>query len=230
LQKALDGSPIQIFMKTTIFTFVLVLGSWIGLNAQAPFVYPLQVIPANPTTADTIYIITRVTTTEDGVYLGNDVYNLPNRKIRIEACYFNDAAESEVNEYIDTINLGTKQLGTWTVEYEAFLSGHDMVCNEHLDSNDVSTTFSILYLSTDEPGWPPTIRVYPNPVANGVLYIKLADPTEIVNVKVYNSLGELVHEGIPDPSGGFDVNDLHGLFYLQIYKEGSVYSRKIQIL
>jgi hypothetical protein len=217
-------------MKTTIFTFVLVLGSWFGLNAQAPFLYPLQVIPANPSAADTIYLVTRVTTADNGIYLGNDVYNFLNRKIRIEACYFNDAAESNVNEYIDTINLGTRQPGTWTVEYEAYLSGHDMICNEHLDSNDISTTFSILYLSTDEPSWPQSIRVYPNPVADGVLYVKLADPTEIVNVKVYNSLGELVREGTPDPSGGLDVEGLHGLFYMHIYKEGSVYSRKIQIL
>ncbi len=67
------------------------------------------------------------------------------------------------------------------------------------------------------------INIYPNPINNGIINIKFDKPIdELWNVKLYNSLGELLKEKtIKDILGSndlFDISDYAaGIYYLRMY-------------
>ena len=70
-------------------------------------------------------------------------------------------------------------------------------------------------------------EIYPNPT-NGVLFIK-SDNFAIVNVKVINTLGELVLEkqiGIHDNK--IDISNMSkGIYYLEFYNDKLIETKKI---
>lgn len=216
-------------MKTKFFTIVPALVFGAMCFGQAPQILSVDIVPPYPTPLDTIHIITTVSTRQNGVYLGNDVYH-HGKSLRIEGCYFNDSPTSEESVYTDTINIGVKNQGSYTLTYEAYRSGHDMICNEHLDSSEFVTTFSVGYVSIDETSESVPLQVFPNPSYDGMVYLRIEDPTEVLNYKVYNALGEIVSEGTAGSSGAIDLSPFHGMLYLQIQKGDMIINRKVQVI
>jgi hypothetical protein len=69
-----------------------------------PYIAEMEIIPESPDSADSIYLVTRVSTSNLGSYLGYQISDSLNL-ITIEACYYMDSLTMP-QSYIDTISLG----------------------------------------------------------------------------------------------------------------------------
>jgi hypothetical protein len=187
----------------------------------------LEFLPANPSSLDTVYVVTHVTTIDTGVYLGAQVIELGDH-FRIESCYFNGSPTGYTDNYYDTLSLGINDMGLHEILYVVYQSEHDMSCSLHLDSVLIQDSFSILVSSVEETS-PESLILYPNPVTNGVVYIQATGTSEQLTFKLYNVQGEVVLEGFPNQNGAINVSDYHGIYFLGIYEETEVVRKKILI-
>jgi hypothetical protein len=215
-------------MKKSLFTFIPLL--FIGLNSFeqcCPYVDPVEIIPANPTQTDSIYVVTNVTTPNQGAYLGYTIIESGN-DILIEACYYNGLLTA-LQSYTDTINLGVKAAGTYDILFVAYQSGNDVTC-DYSDSNQVSSSVTVTSTAAINSYSVDLVRIYPNPVTNGLIYMNLSVPDEAIIYRLYNTLGEVVLEGTASQTIPINVSAFKGVFYLSFFKDDEIGTQKILIL
>ena len=171
------------------YILTLICSSIISLCNGQQIIDSVKIIPLNPTTADSIYVITSVTmaTTSNG-YLGYDLSS-SGTIINIEACYKHgmlDAPET----YIDTINLGVKPIGEYTLNFIAY-STHFIPC-DHSDTSDFQTNFLVttpLGISESETEF--TVRFFPNPATD---IIQINSNFQIEEIKIIDLSGRVVFQ------------------------------------
>jgi hypothetical protein len=102
-------------------------------NAQI-YAWPLEIIPQNPSTVDSIYVVIKASTPNQGNYYGYTLDDYGD-SVYINGCYSYGAAASP-ETYYDTINLGLKPFGTLYISFNCvfYISG---VCQTTaIDSTD----------------------------------------------------------------------------------------------
>ena len=74
------------------------------------------------------------------------------------------------------------------------------------------------------------IKVYPNPVSSGKLFIQNTDFNSFT-VEVYNQLGVLIYPETFCLNGSIilELEGLSGLFFLKIKVEGKIYTKSILV-
>ena len=212
-------------MRKLIFT----LGAFLivhiaGFSQCCPYVDPLEIIPASPNEGDSIYVVTNVTTPNQGEYLGYTIID-NGSDIRIEACYYNGMLTA-IESYTDTINLGVKAAGVYDIQFVAYLSTSTTMCT-YSDSNEVSTTTTVYLTLKEESG--PRLSFYPNPVENGTIYIAGKTGKTSVKYRIYNIAGKTELEGTLVNTNSIDVSALQGIFFLEMVYDGRVNTEKVFI-
>ncbi|PNQ72746.1 hypothetical protein C1T31_09525 [Hanstruepera neustonica] len=100
------------------------------------------------------------------------------------------------------------------------------ICGQSLMEDSSCST-----LSTTDVSFTDQIIIYPNPVTSGVINIKSANETRVENMRLYNTVGELITSKEFVNNGS--VNQLHvstlstGLYVLQIETNQGIVSKKI---
>jgi hypothetical protein len=217
----------QLIMITKLFLLASIsLTGYTSFSQCCPYVDPIEMIPVSPSTTDSIYVVTNVTTPNAGAYLGYTIIDLGST-IRIEACYFSGML-TVLQSYTDTINLGVKPAGTYNIEFVAYQSGNDITC-DYSDSNEVAATITVVDLSGMDESANNAIQVYPNPVDQGLIYVNSKNETESIRYLLINALGQTVLEGSITNSGSIDVSNYSGVFYLSVFTASGIETRKILI-
>ena len=86
----------------------------------------------------------------------------------------------------------------------------------------VTVTLPVGINNVEAPGF----KLYPNPVSEGVLYIKLAD-SEVTSLEIYNTLGILVHRESVNNRTLIEINTHalleRGVYFIRVNKQSSNY-------
>ncbi len=193
-------------------------------NAQQ-IIDSVKVIPSNPTTADSIYVITYVTmaTTANG-YLGYDL-STSGEIINIESCYKHGMLDAP-QTYIDTINMGLKPIGVYTLNFTAY-STYFIPC-DYSDTFNLQMNFIVSApLEINEAACEFTFRLFPNPFSESTtLHV---DPIYFGETfYISNQLGEIVkviqinsetilldRENLPNGIYFFSLGNQQGKFVIQ---------------
>ncbi len=151
-----------------------------------PYLGDISIIPDNPTSSDSIFLLTNVSTPNQGSYLGYDIFELPDHTILVEACYWEGAATAP-QTFVDTINLGILPAGTYSVIFKAILSNESATCNP-IDSNSVQINLELSGSNpTKEISNAFEIRCFPNPVTQNLLYLQ--SKQTIKAIEITNAIG-----------------------------------------
>ncbi len=162
----------------------------VGTAYSQQIIDSLKIIPVNPTTADSIYLVTSVTMpTSSNGYLGYELLN-SGANLTIEACYKNGMIDGQ-QTYIDTINLGLKATGTYFLNYIAYTTYFNPC--DHSDTFDLQTNFIVTApLVIDETESEFTFRLFPNPInCASSLEFNLIEDSE-VELVIRDSQGRLI--------------------------------------
>jgi hypothetical protein len=212
-------------MRRLIFTLLACVGFMnSGFGQCCPYVDPLEIIPASPNEGDSIYVVTNVTTPNQGEYLGYTILD-NGSDIRIEACYYNGMLTA-LESYTDTINLGVKTAGDYDILFVAYLSGSEVMCT-YSDSNEVSASTTVYLTLEEEPL--PRLTIYPNPVNDGNIYLSGKPGKYQVTYRLYNLAGETELKGTLSHTNAIDVSGLKGIYFLEIHYDGQVTTEKVFI-
>lgn len=210
--------------------FILIFGQAGFLFAQQ--IDSVKIIPLNPTSVDSIYVITSVTmaTTANG-YLGYELNNVGTTST-IEACYKHGALDAP-QTYIDTINLGVRAIGAYTLNFFAYTT-YFIPC-DHSDTSDFQTNFIVTTpLAIDETESEFTLRIFPNPI-NSIsrLEFNLIEDSE-VQLGIRDSQGRLIKMIVATTLDegknhiDLDMTDLSsGIYYIELSINGMHYSEKL---
>lgn len=136
----------------------------------------LEIIPSAPSTQDSIYAVVWSSTPNLGACLGYDINDLGS-EIRITGCFV-DGIATQPSLFIDTLNLGLKPIGAYTVNYCAKIVYYNSNCEAYY-ADSTSANFSVGYLGL-------STLYQPNSVLIGI-YDLLGRPCEASpgNVVIY---------------------------------------------
>lgn len=125
------------FLSSIILLSVILSSN--GVNAQL-VINSVDVIPANPTSNDTIYVITDLTSLSSANLIDHQVYDFGDT-VLIEDCYYVSAG-AEAPNFVDTINIGLKSPGSYVLIFNAYKSNVPGPCN-YSDTTNASMTFTV---------------------------------------------------------------------------------------
>ncbi len=177
-------------MKKIISTlFFVIIQTIIVFGQCCPYLGTIKIIPDNPTSIDSIYLVMNVTTPCLGEYLGCQI-NDSGTLITVEACYYSGDATQPEN-YTDTINLGLKNVGIYNLNFIAFQSSNQTNCN-HEDTNSIQIGFEVtannsIEIFTNEIN----IDYFPNPTTGKIK----VQAEGIKKAEVMNMQGRIVFTG-----------------------------------
>ena len=156
----------QVNMKklfTTLFICLLTAAHSYSQDC-CPYIDGITILPENPTTTDTIRIVTSTTTPN----LGNEVsysFNQQADTFNLIGCFYNGFLTA-LQTYIDTTNIGTLPAGTYYVYYTAKLSDSQTECSM-IDSNSMTASFEVSTgTGVSQPNAFSEKIYYPNPTSD----------------------------------------------------------------
>jgi hypothetical protein len=211
-------------MKKKLLAFCFGLTVTAAL-AQQPSLGTTTIIPQNPTVADFIKIVTKVTTPNQGVQVDKS-HSVNAQVIRLMACYA-DGMLPATQTYIDTFTIGQLPAGTYQIVHKAYMSFAQQWCNK-IDSNSVAGTLQVSGATgINRHADPKSFAIYPNPASN-----KITIPANLSGAKVliFSSLGALVFKSEAGHSPDIDIQELPtGVYVIKILTaRGEMNSRFIK--
>jgi hypothetical protein len=180
-------------------------------NAQCcPYMRSITVLPPNPTTKDSVKIITKVAPSTLGRKI-NSNYKLNKDSILLEACYYGGSSTA-VEDISDTFNIGTLKQGTYFIKLKAQQSGNPNSCNTNKFTS-MDTSFSVNLTAVNEPNNDAIVQIFPNPCQN-TLSIK---GENIQQINLYNLNNQLLKHEKGKETINIDLSTFpNGLYLLNI--------------
>jgi hypothetical protein len=215
--------------KALFFTLLLFIKTVSSIGQCCPFLGDNKIFPENPTSSDTIFLITDVGTPNQGEYLGYEILDYDST-ILVKACYYDGWATSP-SSFEDTISLGTKENGNYTVNFKAITSAYQDTCYA-TDSNSTELTFSVGGAEgINDFNNTFTATVYPNPSSNQVL---VNSEKTVYRARLYNAFGNTVLEENIEAKKSFNLDTssiVSGSYYLELTdKTGNTTTHKVMKL
>ena len=159
-----------------------------AIGQCCPYLGIIEVFPDDPLPGDSIYLATDVTTPALGEYLGYNLFEA-DTLITVEACYYSGAA-AQPQTYKDTINLGVKDPGQYTLDFIAYQSDDYLNCVP-TDTNTIQIEFEVNAISSaDHLTNVAKIDLFPNPATKEKIVIQSALP--IKGIAVFDTSGKLL--------------------------------------
>lgn len=204
---------------------ILLIALVISIKAHAQVVNQITILPTNPTSTDTLYVVT------DFSYFGNCSFGLVNYFYYIQDstihvlptyCGYGDSTWCTS---IDTLKLEPYPANNYIISIE-FHQGS--ICPfSHFDATiaQFDTSLTISTPSGIDPidASDGEITIFPNPTTEELnVQIKNQD---IEYITLYNSLGEFLDKY---STSSFSIANLSsGVYWMRIYSNDTFYSRKI---
>jgi hypothetical protein len=210
----------------TLF-FILTIGRFYSQTICCPYINSITIVPASPTTDDTIKIVTRTTTPSLGSKI-SFTYTQQSDTFDLVGCFWEGTATAP-STFLDTTDIGMLTAGTYFVDYLAYSSVTPAMCSV-IDTNSMTTSFQVNAasgignLNLDDN----LFSIYPNPFSVQTILqtnIFLHNAT----FKVSNYLGQTVKQ-INNISGQtvtlLRENLPIGLHFLQLIQGNQVIATK----
>lgn len=180
--------------KTAQLCFLLVLTTL--SNAYSQWIQTLDILPENPTTTDSIFLIATVQTPNSTCNLNEAKVIIENSVVGVNACYAHGMLTA-ICQRTDTIALGKyEQAGEYELLFMASLTGdfNDTTCMSPSGSTMSSFNFMVDLanpVSAINPG--AEFEIYPNPSRGTIeLLFKNKNPFS-GQVQWFDQYGKLVH-------------------------------------
>ena len=205
------------FLLLTVFnvwTYVLI--------AQSPTINGYTVIPQNPTPADFIKIVIKVTTPSQGILVDIN-HVVTGQHIKLTTCYWQGMLPA-TQTFVDTFMIGQLPAANYQIIQKAYLSANQQWCNK-TDSNSVMGAV-LVSAATAIKEWETgkSLRVFPNPAAER---INIPSDTHAKTVLIFSPVGALLATKELGYENSVDIHDLpQGLYYVRITTEKGIFSGK----
>jgi len=193
-------------MRYLCIAFLVLFQLGTSFSQCCPYLGEMSIIPDNPTTLDSVYLVTNVTTPNVGLYLGYEIETGSNNHITVTACYWRGNATA-LQDFTDTINLGVQEAGSYTLEFIAISSISDTSCVFN-DSNATDLTFDVTMINNTKLEEQTQVSIYPNPISNQELLISSSN--QILSITILNIQGEEIRKlnNIKSDKVTLDIQDL----------------------
>ena len=210
------------FIASLLLLFVLTACGY-GQTGCCPYIGPIEILPPNPSTTDTIRIVTHTTTPNQGheisyshFWQGNTVY--------LRGCFY-DGFLTAPASYSDTTLLGIVPWGIIAVNYVGTVSNSGTSCAA-FDSTIVDTTFMVAVVNAiaEEQSVVDIYSVSPNPVHDDLTIH--SQKAEKLNLELSNAWGQVCYKTTLHPGESIDMRAFSvGLYWVSIGGTGqrSVY-------
>lgn len=211
-----------------IFFILLVSFFTKNLTAQncCPYISNVELSPSNPTSTDSIYLITHVATPNQGTFLGYTITET-DTLTTVEACYYNGLLTA-IQDYRDTLNLGVHPAGMLKVKFIGWTSNNDSNCT-YSQSQEGFAEVEVEGSNSVITPIPNSISIFPNPISHEQLTI--SSKIDLDHVQIFNQLGVLVFEKNNIQSHPISLDIAHlarGVYFLKIKSHSnSIFSHKI---
>lgn len=208
-------------MKKNIMIFAFsffIIGS--TTSQCCPTIDSLVITPENPSTTDSIYLVPYLTLTSGMYYIDYEIEHGSNNDITIKECYWkNDAAV--ISYFSNSINLGVKEAGTYTVKYTALLGEIYNLC-QPVDSNSRDLVFDVNVINNINKVDENEVTCFPNPLKNQELWISSSNHIE--TILIMDVQGKVVKriDGLDTIHHKVDTNNLEiGTYYIKVIDKSS---------
>ena len=212
-------------MKALLTLFICILYNTLiySNSGCCPYINGISIIPTNPTTSDSIKIVT-ITTTPN---LGNQIsYNssIQSNTIFLVGCFYSGLL-TQPEQYYDTTEIGLLTPGTYTINYFAIQSSSDVNCILS-DSNSMITTFVVSPANSIEE-INNNFKIFPNPTT-GYLNIANDNLSSEYKLEIANSFGKLCYNETHFGNTTIDLFKFtKGVYIIFISKGEEKYHKKI---
>ena len=203
--------------------FLLFATSLFSINIQAQVVNQVTIIPSNPTSADTISVISNFSYNGDCTYgLVGYFYHLQDSTIHILPTYCGYGAPTLCTS-TDTFKLETYPSGIYNINIEFHqgsicpFSGFDATIAQFDTTLNITTTSGLGSQNNTKSD----VFLFPNPTYDGVMVH--IEKNNLKSISLYNSLGTLIDEFY---STTFSMAYLPNGIYWTIIKTNSGQSSK----
>lgn len=208
-------------MKPLLFilaTFINILFINVGVNAQCcPYIDSVSIYPENPTSIDSVYLVTKVTTPNKG-WLMESGFSIDVNNIIFETCYFAGNYAVLTTHDID-FNLGLLPAGEYDLDFIAYNSNIPEYCLKD-DTSSISIDFVVSdYLSVERVKKDNGITVSPNPAKNRIMISNLNN--QAFQFEIISTNGQIVKSDNNASENVIDISELKaGIYFLNIELEG----------
>ncbi|MEM6965573.1 MAG: T9SS type A sorting domain-containing protein [Bacteroidota bacterium] len=220
-------------MKKLILFFAFFIVAQIGNTQCCPYLDNAELTPTNPTQLDSVYLITKVTTPNQGKYLGYTITETDSLLL-VEACYYNGLLTA-LQTYNDTINLGLHPAGELKVKFVAWTSSSDTTCT-FVQNQSTESSVMVEASNAVEAPFGQSLAVFPNPSAD-IFYIELEGYRGDLELEICSPVGQLLQtinlKNNQDDfiQRSFDLKDYSsGMYLLKIQHEQTIEVRKLNKL
>lgn len=214
-------------MKKLIYILLFWFIPTTVLLAQCcPYLDNFEIVPANPTSNDTIYLISDVTTPNLGAYLGYELTSYDSL-IFVQACY-HWGLLTALQNFKDTINLGIKEAGTYNLQYTAYQSDSPYGCSPIIGENSHTFSFEVTTINSVFTAYDTfDVNYHPNPVLDKV---NIVSGQMIEHIALFDSQGKLViSDMVNELQHTLDMANIPtGVYFLKVRnKNNKVHIKKL---
>ncbi|MBW8051820.1 MAG: T9SS type A sorting domain-containing protein, partial [Cytophagales bacterium] len=167
----------------------------------------LKIIPSNPTTNDSIKIISFTLFPYGACTLKNSSFNINNKEIVINATHFEGGWPAICNS-VDTITIGKLDTGAYTLYY-------NLSVDTNLAVFDTDTLFFVVQNPTDVISTPvetTAIKIYPNPNTDEFIIEMNILKVQDVEITLFNIAGQVIYNE--------NLKRFKGLYFKRINTKG----------
>ncbi|MBK7761996.1 MAG: T9SS type A sorting domain-containing protein [Bacteroidetes bacterium] len=204
-------------MKNIVCSFLILFcfGHAFGQTGCCPYLDSIQTYPINPSTTDSIKIVTK--TICPG--LGNKISyqsSISSDTIFLTGCFYSGMLTA-IQEYYDTTTLAPLVMGNYTIIYRAYLSSNQSDCSMKVDSNMISSNLYVIGPSSvNDTELFLEFIIYPNPSLNE---IKVVSKNDNLKVLIYDLGGQKIFEQKFNYDISIDTKKLNiGIYIITVEK------------
>lgn len=179
-------------MKFIFASFILcwaLIGPMYSQTDCCPYIDSIKIIPPNPTTNNSVRIVTKTTTPSLGTKLSFKVTKQADT-FNLVGCFWPGIATAP-RTFLDTVTIGTLTAGTYYVYYIGQSSSSPSLCTV-VDSNLMTTSFQVVQANGIESSIDKNNHFFisPNPTKN-LLSIKFDETVRSGQLELINCLGQV---------------------------------------
>jgi hypothetical protein len=209
----------------TLF-IILTIGQVYSQNVCCPYIGDITIIPTNPTTNDSVKIVTKTITPNRGSKMSYSYAQQLDTYFDLVG-YFWQGVIPGTKTFFDTTNVGVLKAGTYYINYTAY-SSISVTTRLVNDTNSAKKVFMVstpIGLENLNGG---DISIYPNPFSRQTI-IQTETSFHNATLIVSNLLGEVVVQ-IENINGGeifFNRDNLaNGLYCIQLTQDNKIMTTK----
>lgn len=194
-----------------------------------PYMTGIEISPINPTTNDTVTVITSITTPSIGMHMNsfiNEQIVVEDQTINLHTCHFSGFAGQPQN-FKDTFYLDNLLAGDYSIIHHAAqtFSPDSCIANQ---SNRDTLFFTVMGL-TNILQTERKLNIFPNPISN-FENLKIESSESIREIVLFDRFGKEIVRMIPESKNDLKINMnkiSKGIYFILVKTNSKTYTKKI---